>query len=76
MRKASPKMAWLLFNTGKNDREACLLVMSSGLPCEFLATGDEDTPKLILDYLEFKGLNEIQTFINNWQNNKSIQETT
>jgi len=57
----------LLFNTGPTDREACQLVMSSGMPCEFLATFDQDTPKLISGYQEFVGMYEIEKFVDRWK---------
>lgn len=65
-RKPSVKPV-LLFNTGQKDREACHLVMSSGMACEFLATGDEDTPKLIDGYQEFTGVEEIKNFVEDWK---------
>ena len=58
----------LLFNSGPNDRKACHVVMASGMPCEFLATEDKDTPKLIHGFREFTGVNEIKEFVKTWKN--------
>jgi len=60
----------LLFNTSQEDREACKLVMSSGMKCEFLATGDENAPKLISRSQEFIGMEEIINYVNSWKDSK------
>lgn len=66
MKKEPTRKPMLLFNTGQKDREACRLVMSSGMPCEFLGTDDENTPKLIWGYQEFAGIQEIKDFVGDW----------
>jgi hypothetical protein len=64
MKKKIRTMPVLLFNTEEKDRTACHIVMSSGIKCRFLASDDEDTPKLIHGYREFTGVEEIRSFVN------------
>ncbi len=60
----------LLFNTGKEDKEAYQYVMNSGMNCELLATEDEKTPTLISRGQEFSGLKEIKNYVESWKNNR------
>ena len=57
------KIATLFFNTGPTNREACRLVMSSGLPYQLLATYEEDTPKLAFGYDTYVGVEKIRSFL-------------
>ena len=61
------KIPVLLFNVTEEDREACNLVMVSGMPCSLLATEDDDTPVLIFRAQEFRGLEEIKQYIESWK---------
>lgn len=54
----------LFFNTGKEDREAYLLVKDSGINCEFRApTLEELAPFLLFGYQRFVGIDEIRVFV-------------
>lgn len=57
----------LFFNSSASDREACFLVMGSGMPCEYLGTADEDAPKIIDGYREFIGLVQIKAYVASWE---------
>ena len=54
----------LFFNSGAEDREAYLLIKSSGVSCEFRAPSVDDlTPLLLVGYKKFFGVSEIKSFI-------------
>ena len=57
----------LFFNSSASDREACFLVMGSGMPCGFLGTADEDAPKIIDGYRVFIGLEQIRAYVDSWK---------
>lgn len=55
----------LFFNTGAEDKEAFLLMKSSGMPCEFRAPSLEGyTPLLLVGYRRISGIKEIKSYIN------------
>jgi len=54
----------LFFNTGKEDREAYILVKDSGIKCDFRAPPLEElTPLLLFRYQRFVGIDEIRAFV-------------
>jgi len=61
----------MLFNTGPQDREACHLVMASGIPCEFLTTTDENAPMILYNHQQFTGLEEIKRFVAGWRETRA-----
>jgi len=76
-KKGKRKNLWkkptLFFNTKEEDRKVCHLIMASGMPCEFLATGDEKTPYLLHRLIEYRGLKEIKEFVERWKEWKEEQ---
>lgn len=53
----------LFFSRKREDLDACLLVMKSGIDCEFLFSDDDDTPKLVDGYQKFKGIKRIKKYL-------------
>ena len=70
---AKKRMPALLFNVSEEDKKACELVMTSGMPCELLATEDDNTPVLISRAQEFRGLKEIKQYIEGWKENQDLK---
>lgn len=67
----------LFFNTGAADREAYLLLKTSGIPCEFRApTLEEPTPLLLVGYQRLVGIDEIKAFIAGLQGRKNKAKIT
>ena len=67
MKNEVSRVPVLIYNTGRKDREACRLVLSAKMPCEFIATAEENTPRLIYNYRQFLGFEEIRSFVDKWQ---------
>jgi len=64
MLKVEGEKPILFFNSGAEDREAYLLIKSSGVSCEFRAPSmDVLSPLLLVGYKKFFGINEIKSFI-------------
>jgi len=63
---AKKRIPALLFNVSEEDKKAYELVMASGMPCELLATEDDNTPVLISRAQEFRGLKEIKEYVEGW----------
>lgn len=53
----------LYFNKGKEHKEAYLLLLSSQIPCKFMAPSSDDQPTLRVGFRRYVGLRKIKRFI-------------
>jgi hypothetical protein len=70
MKKNNIDSLILFYNSTSDDKKAAKIISKSGIPCQFIWIEKEYTPKLLNGYHEIRGLKAIETFVNNWKNNK------
>lgn len=57
----------LYFNGSEEDRKALCIVLASRMPCELRPASDEPTPELVDGFCHYKGLEEIEKFVEDWE---------
>ena len=53
----------LFYNSKEDDREAYYALLKSGIPCEFRPPSEEPTPRLLVGYAEYIGLQKIMEYL-------------
>jgi hypothetical protein len=60
----------LFLNEGKEDSEACRIMISSGIDCEFRGPTLEDiTPLILFRCQRFRGIDRIREFVSEFTKN-------
>lgn len=53
----------LFYNSKETDRKAYYAILKSGIPCVFYPPSDEPTPRLLVGYGEYIGLQKIMEYL-------------
>ena len=63
MKEIGLEIPVLFYNSKKEDREAYFSILKSGILCDFRPPSEEPTPRLLVGYAEYIGLQEIMEYL-------------
>lgn len=63
MKEIDLEIPVLFYNSKEEDFEAYFSILKSGIPCEFRPPSEEPTPRLLVGYAEYVGLQEIIEYL-------------